>query len=46
MEKEIDDFVLPEASFAREIERIDAKQRLVISGADMAFELGNQTRAP
>ena len=46
VEQEIDDLVLLQVAFAREGERIDAKQRLVIGGADMAFELRDQPRAP
>jgi hypothetical protein len=46
VEKEIDDLVLPEVALAREGEGIDAEQRLVIGGADVAFELGDQPRAP
>src|SRR5262249_37853139 len=46
VEKEIDDLVLPKVAFAREGEGIDAEEGLVIGGADVAFELGDQPRAP
>jgi hypothetical protein len=40
VEKEIDDFVLTQAPFARERERIDAKQRIVVSRANVGLEPG------
>src|SRR4029077_20380378 len=46
VQEEIDDLGLLQVLLAGEGEGVDAEQPLVIGGADMAFEFGNQTGGP
>ncbi len=46
VEEKVDGLALGQVPLAGEAERIDAKQRRVIGGPDVTFELGDEPRAP